>query len=534
MAVATLAGCAVAASVEEGLDDRVGVLDAGATASEDDACSSFECFAGDASALPSAVRRDAGEPEPGDAGDAEVSAPPDNCPDDPDKTEPGVCGCGVAEVTTDTDGDGTLDCNDPCPEDPNKIEPGECGCGAADEDRDNDRVLDCHDACAEDANKIAPGACGCGTADWLDGEVLVCSCASGLQYVDGDCVAKCGDGLVAPDEQCDDGNANDNDDCTNACELPRCGDGILWNAGRGAEACDDGNDINTDGCVLCKAPACGDGWVQSGVETCDGDGKGKGGETLACGPTCKPTYCGDGKINGTDEQCDGDGRGQGGQTSVCDRDCSLAACGDGVVNVRAGEYCDHGGTPTKACDYTCHAQWVKLGTETSTALVDDTYANGSERKRPCESGMVARGIFGRAGERVDSLGVVCQEFDDMARVLKDTRLSGTVGSSSGGTDSGRLMCPGEELLVGVRIRYDAHIRRVEGLCRPGSEILADFTQAAGTHSGGALGVSSGTSKSTTLVCPDGRVVTGIAGHEGTPTKYTSSVKLLCREMQWDL
>lgn len=34
----------------------------------------------------------------------------DGCPIDPDKTEPGVCGCGVAD--TDTDSDGTLDCTD--------------------------------------------------------------------------------------------------------------------------------------------------------------------------------------------------------------------------------------------------------------------------------------------------------------------------------------------------------------------------------------------------------------------------------------
>jgi hypothetical protein len=37
----------------------------------------------------------------------------DQCPDDPNKTEPGICGCGVAD--TDTDGDGTPDCNDQCP-----------------------------------------------------------------------------------------------------------------------------------------------------------------------------------------------------------------------------------------------------------------------------------------------------------------------------------------------------------------------------------------------------------------------------------
>jgi hypothetical protein len=51
----------------------------------------------------------------------------DNCPDDPNKTELGICGCGTPDI--DTDGDGTMDCLDNCPNDPNKTEPGMCGCG---------------------------------------------------------------------------------------------------------------------------------------------------------------------------------------------------------------------------------------------------------------------------------------------------------------------------------------------------------------------------------------------------------------------
>jgi hypothetical protein len=43
----------------------------------------------------------------------------------------------------DTDGDGTLDCNDGCSEDPEKIAPGECGCGFPDVDSDEDGVMDC-------------------------------------------------------------------------------------------------------------------------------------------------------------------------------------------------------------------------------------------------------------------------------------------------------------------------------------------------------------------------------------------------------
>jgi hypothetical protein len=87
----------------------------------------------------------------------------DSCPNDPGKTDPGICGCGVAE--TDSDSDGTPDCNDGCDDDPNKTEPGVCGCGVADTDSDSDGTLDCNDSCDDDPNKTEPGICGCGVAD---------------------------------------------------------------------------------------------------------------------------------------------------------------------------------------------------------------------------------------------------------------------------------------------------------------------------------------------------------------------------------
>ncbi|MBI5433806.1 MAG: hypothetical protein HZA52_13320, partial [Planctomycetes bacterium] len=79
----------------------------------------------------------------------------DACPDDPNKTEPGACGCGVPD--TDTDGDGTPDCNDACPNDPAKLAPGDCGCGVPDTDTDGDGTPDCNDACPNDPAKLAPG-----------------------------------------------------------------------------------------------------------------------------------------------------------------------------------------------------------------------------------------------------------------------------------------------------------------------------------------------------------------------------------------
>jgi hypothetical protein len=66
---------------------------------------------------------------------------------------------------TDTDGDGTPNCNDGCPNDPLKIAPGSCGCGVADTDSDGDGTPNCNDGCPNDASKTAPGQCGCGAPD---------------------------------------------------------------------------------------------------------------------------------------------------------------------------------------------------------------------------------------------------------------------------------------------------------------------------------------------------------------------------------
>ena len=92
-----------------------------------------------------------------------VRDPLDGCPNDPNKTDPGACGCGNPE--TDSDGDFVPDCIDGCPSDPNKTDPGACGCGNPETDSDGDFVPDCVDGCPNDPAKIAPGFCGCGMPD---------------------------------------------------------------------------------------------------------------------------------------------------------------------------------------------------------------------------------------------------------------------------------------------------------------------------------------------------------------------------------
>lgn len=72
-----------------------------------------------------------------------AEAPVDLCPEDPEKYEPGICGCGVPD--TDTDGDSEADCNDNCPAvanaDQTNTDGDEYG-DACDDDDDNDGMPD--------------------------------------------------------------------------------------------------------------------------------------------------------------------------------------------------------------------------------------------------------------------------------------------------------------------------------------------------------------------------------------------------------
>jgi hypothetical protein len=120
----------------------------------------------------------------------------DNCPNDPLKNAPGICGCGVSDK--DTDQDGTADCTDECRTDPLKVAPGtcgcgnpetpdtdgdgwvdcidtcpsdplsHCGCGGIEIDSDGDTMPDCNDRCPNDTSKFDPGVCGCGISDYYD------------------------------------------------------------------------------------------------------------------------------------------------------------------------------------------------------------------------------------------------------------------------------------------------------------------------------------------------------------------------------
>ncbi len=122
------------------------------------------------------------------------------------------------DVDLDSDEDGVCDEEDGCPNDPNKTEPGECGCGVSDVDSDEDGLADCIDPCPELPNLENGDACQ--TSEGADGTVVDCQCVEDEPTEDN---------ALA----CSDGIDNDGDGLID-CDDPEC---QALNAGLGCSTC---------------------------------------------------------------------------------------------------------------------------------------------------------------------------------------------------------------------------------------------------------------------------------------------------------
>lgn len=122
----------------------------------------------------------------------------------------------------------------------------------------------------------------------------------------------CGDGTADENETCDDGNDVDGDGCDSNCTPTECGNGIKTET----EECDDGNNESGDECnANCKITICGDNLVQPGEECDDGNLT----EGDKCDPNCTPPACGNG-YKAANEVCDDANTNNG---DGCDPTCTL-------------------------------------------------------------------------------------------------------------------------------------------------------------------------------------------------------------------
>jgi fibro-slime domain-containing protein len=215
---------------------------------------------------------------------------------------------------------------------------------------------------------------------------------SGFNDAASECKPQCGDGVVSPGEQCDNGSQNlgGYNQCTSDCRLgPYCGDNIVTSPN---EACDNGvNDTqygSTNGCGPdCQLPArCGDGKVQVDYgESCD-DGVNDG-SYGHCSRDCQTgPFCGDGAVNGP-ERCD-DGANDGtygtcGDPTKTLPNCDPAPkCGDNILQPDYGEQCEpkswDSSIPPKSTDPDC----------TSTCRKPQTCGNAVvESPEQCDDGV---------------------------------------------------------------------------------------------------------------------------------------------------
>ncbi len=126
----------------------------------------------------------------------------------------------------------------------------------------------------------------------------------------------CTNGVVEDGEDCDDGNNQDDDSCSNDCESNTvCGDELV----EGDEECDDGNNEDDDGCMSdCTiGPFCGNGRVEGNEKCDDGNNEDADGCESDCQPS-EPGPCGDGNQDWNETCDDGNDVNNDGCTNACE------------------------------------------------------------------------------------------------------------------------------------------------------------------------------------------------------------------------
>lgn len=219
-------------------------------------------------------------------------------------------------------------------------------------------------------------------------------------------VADCGDGMVGPGEECDDGNADDD-----------------------------------DACIACLDAFCGDGFVQASTEECDDGSDNSDSQADACRADCTLAFCGDGVVDAMESCDDGDANSDD-PGANCRSNCALATCGDGIVD--AGEQCDDGlansDTAPDACRTTCIAAACGDGAIDSNETCDDASANNDTAIDACRTTC----LLATCGDGVVDTGEACEPGQSVGDLVcqGDCQFGApNVEEPDMGTDTGTAMEP---------------------------------------------------------------------------------------------
>ncbi len=269
----------------------------------------------------------------------------------PSEPQPGTCGDGVVdaeqgEVCDDANDDNEDGCTNlcafTCEDDP---------------DCDDFEICNGEETCSEEhvcvpSTEIAP-----------DGEV----CGDNSSCHEGQCLEHiCNNGVVQAEEECDDGDELDDNGCTRQC-IYTCHVGethTIVNDCAPMSTCDEEAHMWVGGDPLPDGTICndGEGYCMNGV--------------------CFLGTCGDGVVE-PNEECDL-GEQNGAPDSGCTETCTTSVCGDGEIDGREG--CDDGNlTNLDGCDDKCKPEvhyrgtnlWVSLENAPDYCVHVDNENNGN-------------------------------------------------------------------------------------------------------------------------------------------------------------
>lgn len=307
----------------------------------------------------------------------------------------------------------------------------------------------------------------------------------------------CGDGTVDSGEECDDGNNTDGDGCSATCKdetAPEtCGNEELDEG----EECDNGSangmpcQPEYGDCTYCSSvctvasvqgPYCGDNHVDTPYEQCDdGNNIDNDGCSSACEKEFLPPVCGNGTIEGNEECDDGNTVNGDGCSSSCTTETQSPVCGNGILE--NGEGCDDGNTDDgDGCSALCQTETTPVDGLCGTAN-NKTYpwdAAGFDSDTFCEIGAADPSdvAFPAVGDSVDwtCLGQN-NGADAQCSALRDVEPSGCTDPAATNYDPNAVDDDGS-------CQYPQS--QTSGGSTSGGGISGDFMPGYGPNSGGGI------------------------------------------------